>query len=95
MDICVCGFMFRVEGSLKANLGAKSLPQACQTGSKAITVTCRIFIPYKNKNYFGHVLQKVLFFFLKGDQVLAAHQPNIKVQQTERTKMFALILPSR
>lgn len=53
------------------------------------------FIPYKNKNYFCHVLQKVLLFFLKRDQVLSAHQTTVKVQQTERAKLFALILPSK
>lgn len=53
------------------------------------------FIPCKNQNSFCCVLQKLLFFFLTRDRVLAVHQPTLKNQQTDKTKLFSLILPSK
>lgn len=59
----------------------KSLPQACQIGSKTISHMLHpSFLP-RTKMIFVMLLQKVLCFFLERDQVLAAHQPTVKIQQ--------------
>lgn len=75
LDLC-----FGAEGSLKANLGAKSLPQAWSQEANQLQSCATSFIPCKKQNP---------FFLLTRDQVLAACQPTLKDQQTNKTKLFS------
>lgn len=48
----------------------------------------------RTKPLFLVYYKKLLPFFLTRDQVLAAQQPTLKHQQTDKTKLFSLIFPS-
>lgn len=88
LDLC-----FGAERSLKANLGPESLPQAHETGGKSATIVCHILHSLQEQKLFLVVhYKKLLLFFLAGDLVLAACQSALKDQQTDKTKLFFLIM---